>query len=289
MPELLEKDLWFRADAQHSSAAALANGALYISASVLFVIGSVLFYPDYTETDERLGVWLFVIASVMFLVGSLQDLHDISASILRNRVDQALTSYALLGLSEDMERPQSGPLAMSEGCFTVLFNQPFHIRRYIMGIFTIGNVLFVLGSCLFFPRFGEKFERGGIWLFVAGSILFVLGTAWDLLWVYAHRPAHRASGQSVNVTLRWIIAIGYVSGSFCFIVGSLFFLPGIKLLKAGVVLFVLGSACFLLAAMTNAAKRHLYPHGDAPSQKLDELEVPLADEPMEIAGTLDLV
>ncbi len=49
-----------------------------------------------------------------------------------------------------------------------------------LSIGLIGNLLFVVGSVLFLPRF-DAWQTAGVWLFIIGSALMMVGSLGNLL------------------------------------------------------------------------------------------------------------
>jgi len=115
-------------------------------------------------------------------------------------------------------------------------------------IYTIGGLVFVVGSVFFLPVY-DKLEAVGAWTFFGGSLLYAIVTTYDLFESYANFK--RQEGFMSDSLTELLAAIVYVIGTFLFVVGSLFFLPQLGTVSVGAWCFIIGSALFLVGAFIN--------------------------------------
>lgn len=117
-------------------------------------------------------------------------------------------------------------------------------------VYTVGALLFIIGSVLYFPAL-QKWQFIGDWLFAVGSVLYLLVTGHDLLETLIYRHRHH-SGNSVNIMIEIIASLNYVFGSLLFTIGSIFFLfPGEVWTSAGAWCFIIGSLGFVIGCSAN--------------------------------------
>jgi hypothetical protein len=120
------------------------NAVLYKLGGVLFIIGSILFFPSLNQYTD-LGAWVFVVGSLLYLVVTGHD----CAEVLRNwRWKRRRGPFDILELGA--------------------------ISSYVVGtvLFTVGSVFFLDAVSWIIP---------GAWCFVVGSLLFVVGAAANVL------------------------------------------------------------------------------------------------------------
>ncbi len=137
------------------------NAVLYKIGGVLFILGSILFFPRLSAYAD-LGAWIFFIGSLVYLVVTVHDLAEV-----RHQWKGQTTHY----------RPI--------------------ILEYIAAFsYVAGTVLFTVGSILFLSFIG--LEHAGAWMFVLGSLLFVLGAAINVLQIVRSRTL--VTLQLMNLT-----------------------------------------------------------------------------------------
>lgn len=120
------------------------NAVLYKIGGLIFIIGSILFFPRF-EAYADWGAWTFFIGSLLYLVVTG---HDLVEAVLCRRQK---------GLRDREVR-----------------------REYIAAwSYLIGTVLFTVGSIFFLSSVG--WYTTGAWCFVIGSLLFVLGACINVL------------------------------------------------------------------------------------------------------------
>ena len=120
------------------------NAVLYKVGGVIFIIGSVLFFPRFAAYAD-VGAWTFFVGSLLYLVVTVHDLLE--ATRYRRQI----------GLGDRQTR-----------------------LEYIAAwSYVIGTLLFTFGS-IFFLSFVGWFTAGA-WCFVSGSLMFVLGACVNVL------------------------------------------------------------------------------------------------------------
>lgn len=120
------------------------NAVLYKIGGVIFIIGSVLFFPRFAAYAD-LGAWTFFVGSLLYLVVTVHDLIE------------AVRYRRQIGLGDRDTR-----------------------QEYIAAwAYVIGTLLFTFGSVFFLSAVG--WFTAGAWFFVSGSLMFVLGACVNVL------------------------------------------------------------------------------------------------------------
>lgn len=138
-----------------------ANAVLYKLGGIVFIAGSVMFFPR-LEAYADLGAWTFFFGSLLYLVVTLHDM----AEALRYRL--TLTRPTLMA----------------------------RLELVAAGAYLAGTLLFTLGSLFFLSSVG--WILAGAWCFVIGSLLFVLGACINVLQIV--RARNLALLQLMNLT-----------------------------------------------------------------------------------------
>ena len=120
------------------------NAFTYKLGGLLFILGSILFFPSLADY-QRIGAWLFFVGSLCYLLVTAHDLFETLRYWRRHRT----------GTSAD------------------------HIELVAALNYVSGSILFAIGSLLFLPWLAM--EQAGAWCFIAGSIFFVVGACANLL------------------------------------------------------------------------------------------------------------
>ena len=120
------------------------NAILYKIGGVLFIIGSIFFFPRF-EAYADLGAWVFFVGSLVYLVVTVHDLAEVR-------------HHWRLSKSHDRD--------------TIL-------EYAASASYVWGTVLFTVGSVFFLSSVG--WLKAGVWCFVSGSLLFVLGACINVL------------------------------------------------------------------------------------------------------------
>lgn len=125
-----------------------ASAVIYLLGGVLFVWGSVRFFPSLESQAENRGAWIFFAGSLLYLVVTGHDITEVVR--YRRELDR---------------RP-----AISD-----------RFEAWAAGSYLIGTLLFAVGSIFFLSWVGDF--SAGAWCFVFGSLLFAVGSIIDVLQV----------------------------------------------------------------------------------------------------------
>ena len=163
------------------------NVFVYIVASCLFVVGSILFIPHLSTSNSlyEIGVLTFIIGSVLYCFGSMQLLLANFQSISPN--------YQLLV-------PESKPLD---------FDLAVSFCRNTAGI--ISGLLFIIGSVALWPTFGQCAAPVAGWAYICGSCLGVVNYAWLLFLL--QMKSWRFSFLKLLTLLSLLSTIGFIISS----------------------------------------------------------------------------
>ncbi|AOS97846.1 hypothetical protein AUP74_02444 [Microbulbifer aggregans] len=137
------------------------NAVLYKIGGIVFIVGSVLFFPRF-EAYADIGAWTFFFGSLLYLVVTG---HDMAEAIRYHR------SLGQRTLASDLE-------------------------LIAAAAYLVGTILFTFGSIFFLSRVGWIIP--GAWCFVIGSLLFVLGACINVLQIV--RAQSRITLQLMNLT-----------------------------------------------------------------------------------------
>lgn len=138
------------------------NAFLYKLGGLIFIFGSVLFFPALHEYMDY-GSWAFFFGSLVYLVVTVHDLQEVRRH----------------GATAGQSTPRGRLLE-----YTAAYS------------YVIGTVLFTVGSILFLSFVDQ--QHAGAWCFVTGSALFVLGACVNVLQIFRHST--RATIQLTNLT-----------------------------------------------------------------------------------------
>lgn len=122
-----------------------ANAIIYVLGGILFVWGSVLFFPAF-EQRANVGAWMFFAGSLLYLVVTAHDATEVTN--YRRRLEQGPTIWDRLE-------------AWSAACYVA------------------GTLLFTGGS-IFFLSWVGRYDAGAL-CFIIGSLLFVFGATINVL------------------------------------------------------------------------------------------------------------
>jgi len=205
------------------------NAVAYKVGGVIFVVGSILFFPA-LERWSDVGAWLFVVGSLLYLVVNI---HDAIEAILHRRA-----------LSHTPERTG---LNLTVAKLT--------LETIAIGTYLAGSVLFIVGSLFFLSE--VDWVTGGAWCFAIGSVLFVVGASVNILQIIQAETL--VTMQLMNLT-----AVTFVIGSVLFAVASVPYLWSFAsgsdrrtVLTYLAAQFVLGSALFLVGGFLNYIRAYL--------------------------------
>lgn len=137
------------------------NAALYKAGGLVFILGSVLFFPSLQRYTD-VGAWTFLIGSLLYLVVTAHDYFEVSRNWRRK---DEHTRYDVL-------------------------------ERVAAAAYLLGTLLFTVGSVLFLNAIDQTIA--GAWCFVVGSLLFVVGSGINILQIL--RSDNVITMQLMNLT-----------------------------------------------------------------------------------------
>jgi hypothetical protein len=188
------------------------NAVLYKIGGVVFIVGSVLFFPRF-EAYADIGAWTFFLGSLLYLVVTGHDM----AEALRYRLRLARRT-----LASSLELVAAAAYLVGTILFT--FGSVFFLSQVgwlILGAwcFVIGSLMFVLGACINVLQIVRaeslttlQFMNLTAVSFVVGSVLFTVASV-PYLWSVA--PEDRE-------ILYGFLAWQYLIGSILFLLGGFF-------------------------------------------------------------------
>lgn len=138
----------------------LINAVLYELGGLLFVAGSLFFFPG-MDTDP--GAWIFFGGSLLYLL---------------------VTSHDMAEVCQHLRQPGDRPR---------LWNR---LEAAASGAYLLGSLLFAAGSLLFLSTIA--LERDGAWCFIIGSLLFTGGAVVNVLQIV--RASSLVTLQLMNLT-----------------------------------------------------------------------------------------
>ena len=207
-----------------------ANTVVYLAGGVMFVWGSVLFFPAMATRANR-GAWVFFIASLMYVAVTGHDFLE----VVRRRAS--------------LPRP----LAIWD-----------RFEAWAGISYLVGSVLFAVGSVFFMSGVG-RFDAGAL-CFVIGSLLFVCGAVVNVLQV-VRAPDLRIL-QFMNLTAITFVtgsALFLVASiPYLFNLQSASAERTIDAFLASQ--YVVGSVLFLLGGWFNYRRAGIVAHSDAQSR-----------------------
>ena len=180
------------------------NALLPVIGGLLFLIGSVFFWPSlelFGMDPDDVGATLFLTGSVLYLVAPVLDYMDMTYS-LEDTLQQPSTNqyerlYRVRKLRTDImlwlscaavRPPRCHLLSLSpriSSCRPQNFTCPgspinfaqaqiTRTQRANTLLYSVAGVCFVLGSVLFYPRFRAESTHGA-WLYLMGCVLSFIG------------------------------------------------------------------------------------------------------------------
>ena len=189
------------------------NAVLYKIGGLMFIVGSIFFFPRY-EAYADLGAWVFFVGSLLYLVVTVHDLAEVRHHwwIEKRRGRDTVLEYAA---------------AASYVWGTVLFTVGSVFFLSAVGWFTagawcfvIGSLLFVVGACINVLQIVQSSSIKILQLmnltaitFVVGAVLFTVASV-PYLWNFA--------AKSDRTTLYAFLAWQYLVGSVLFFLGGVF-------------------------------------------------------------------
>ena len=206
----------------------LVHGACYINGGLTFLIGSILYYPQYNpplshEDGDLEGSLLFTLGSLTFLIADIQEwLLYAPPCLKRHKLIDDSPEYAPL-----MQAP--GDSGDSEAGYFLGLN--FFLSA-------IGSLLYLLGSIFIIPTLNTP--NLGAWGFIIGSVFVWLAQLWK---VHRMQPFDRAHWTQDEWSAFQVDLLAS-TGGFWFLVGTAASLSPRVSLVAVVNMWVIGSIAF---------------------------------------------
>jgi YrhK-like protein len=189
------------------------NAIFYKIGGVLFIVGSIFFFPRY-EAYADLGAWIFFVGSLFYLVVTVHDLAEVRHHwwIEKRRDRATVLEYAA---------------AASYVLGTILFTGGSIFFLSAVGWFTagawtfvIGSLLFVVGACINVLQIVQSRSIKILQLMNLTAITFIVGA---LLFTVASVPyLWDVAAKSDRTTLYAFLAWQYLVGSVLFFLGGVF-------------------------------------------------------------------
>ncbi|KAE8915563.1 hypothetical protein PF003_g212 [Phytophthora fragariae] len=197
----------------------------YLVGSVLFLLGSIYFFPKYSVVwngkGGLFGSWDFVVGCVLFWIG------------------------ANLDFIQTIRYNHRTPLRQVLRAFTALFNY-------------MATSIFILGGLYFLPSWYVKSPELGCWAFIIGCVLFCIAAVADVAFICMTHEDPRDSGFRISNVFCWgtLSALGTFAGALCFLIGSWYYMPnfinrvdiGTHYMNAAITFYVFGSVSFIISS-----------------------------------------
>ncbi|WP_338667414.1 YrhK family protein [Pseudodesulfovibrio methanolicus] len=148
-------------DAEAQFRWATVNAVLYKAGGLVFILGSVLFFPSLQRYSD-IGAWTFLAGSLLYLVVTAHDYFEVRRNWRRK---DEHTPYDVL-------------------------------ERVAASGYLLGTLLFTVGSVLFLNTVDRT--AAGAWCFILGSLLFVVGSGINILQIL--RSDNIVTMQLMNLT-----------------------------------------------------------------------------------------
>ncbi|KAL7688883.1 putative YrhK domain-containing protein [Plasmopara halstedii] len=205
---------------------------VYFLGSLLFLLGSIYFYPEYSVMwSGSAGVfasWCFVIGCIFFTGANLDFIQTIRYN-------------------------HGTPLRQVLRAFVALTNY-------------MASSIFNLGALYFLPSWYPKSPELGCWSFFFGSILFSVSAVAEFFFICMTHEDPRLTGFKIKNAFCWdaVAALATLVGAFLFVLGSWYYLPryinlvdeGIRNMNKAVTLYVIGSIFFIISSLAISPGAH---------------------------------
>jgi hypothetical protein len=203
------------------------NTGVYLVGGVMFVWGSVLFYPALESQTSR-GAWVFLVASLMYM---------------------AVTGHDLLEVVRHRATLQRTPTIWDR------------VEAWAAASYVTGSVLFAVGSVFFMPAVGW-FSAGAV-CFIVGSLLFVCGAVINVLQII-QAPNLRILQYMNLIAITFVTgSVLFLVASIPYLF-SLQSAADTRTVDAFLATqYVVGSALFLLGGAFNYVRARLVDRGSA--------------------------
>jgi hypothetical protein len=120
------------------------NAILYKIGGLVFIIGSILFFPA-LDAYKNLGCWTFFVGSLLYLIVTAHDMAEVYCNWKATKQHDVKSRLEFVAASS----------------------------------YVAGTILFTVGSIFFLSTVGWTVP--GAWCFVVGSLLFVVGASINVL------------------------------------------------------------------------------------------------------------
>ncbi|RLN21496.1 hypothetical protein BBO99_00004035 [Phytophthora kernoviae] len=198
----------------------------YFVGAVLFLLGSIYFYPEYSIMwNGDAGVfasWCFVVGCLCFFTGANLDFIQAIRHNHGTQLRQVLRA------------------------FNALCNY-------------MATSIFILGALYFLPTWYPKAPELGCWSFFVGCILFCIAAVVEIIFVCMTHEDPRVSGFKIKNIFCSVAAMALATfiGALFFILGSWYYLPryinrvddGTHYMNKAISFYVVGSVFFIISAL----------------------------------------
>ncbi|MFC0337616.1 YrhK-like protein [Kushneria avicenniae] len=190
------------------------NAVLYELGGVMFIVGSVMFYPR-LEHYRDIGAWLFFVGSLVYLVVQAHDVIEVRR--FWNKSKKVSPSQLLEVIS--------------------------------LVVYIVGTVLYAVGSLLFLSWW--DWIEIGAWMFIVGSVLFLIGACLNVMMVI--RASALLTLQLMNLTAVTFVvgSVLFVVASIPYLWGFDSTADHDQLHNLLASLFLVGSAFFMVGGLFN--------------------------------------
>ena len=205
----------------------LLHGACYINGGLTFLIGSILYYPQFNPPLSRQdgafeGSLLFTFGSLTFLIADIQEwLLYAPPCLKRHKLAGAAPEHAPLMHAPDQED--------SEAAYELGLN--FFLSA-------IGSLLYLLGSIFIIPSLNTP--NLGAWGFIIGSVFVWLAQLWKVRRMRPLQRDHWTQDEWSAFQVDFMAS----TGGFWFLVGTAASLSPHVTLVSVVNMWVIGSVAF---------------------------------------------
>lgn len=188
------------------------NAVLYKIGGVVFIVGSVLFFPRF-EAYADIGAWTFFFGSLLYLVVTGHDM----AEAVRYRWTLARRTHA-----SDFELVTAAAYLIGTILFTVgsiFFSSQVGWVTTGAWCFVIGSLMFVLGACINVLQIVRAKSLNTLQLMNLTAVSFVVGS---VLFTVASVPYLWSVASEDREILYGFLAWQYLIGSGLFLLGGIF-------------------------------------------------------------------
>ncbi len=189
------------------------NAVFYKVGGVLFIIGSIFFFPRF-EAHAGLGAWVFFVGSLFYLVVTVHDLAEVRHYWRLSRTHDRDTIFEYVAAASYVW----GTVLFTVG--SVFFISAVGWLKAGAWCFVIGSLLFVVGACINVLQIVKSSSIKILQLMNLTAITFIVGA---VLFTVASVPyLWNVAAKSDRITLYAFLAWQYVIGSVLFFLGGVF-------------------------------------------------------------------